>query len=85
MNFRSISSRHDVVNQIVQSALMKFHILSKLLDSQHVANYISINEWTVALLCCHGKNSSYVSTYLRWFGFLSYGYISLKSPNGFLI
>ena len=43
MDFRSISSRQHVVNKIVQSALINFHILSNLLDSQHVDS-ISIKE-----------------------------------------
>ena len=44
------------------TALKRFRIFSNLFDSQRVGTPI-LNEWTgVAVLCCHGKDSSYIST-----------------------
>ena len=44
------------------TALKRFLIFSILFDFQGVGTPI-INEWTgVVVLCCHGKNSSYIPT-----------------------
>ena len=44
----------------------------------------NINEWTgVAMLCCHGKSSSYIPASKVIKRSCSYGYISLKSSNAF--
>ena len=61
MDFSKVS-RHHIVNWIVQSAPKRLCIFSNFFDSQHVGAHI-FNEWTgVAMLCCHGKSSSYIPT-----------------------
>ena len=60
-----------------QSALKRIPIFSNLLDFQRVGTTI-IHEWTdVAVLCCHGKRSSYIHTSKETRS-RSYGQISFK-------
>lgn len=74
MNFRN-NYKYHIVNQIVQVALMKFHIFSNLFDSPHVVTtgYKSV----VAVLCFHGKSSYYFPTSLVFLFFQLWGHIFL--------
>ena len=50
--------RHDIVNQFIQSAQMKFRIFSNLFDFQRVGT----TSTCVEVLFCHGKSSSHIPT-----------------------
>ena len=64
--------------------LWKDFVSFHLFDSQRVGTSI-LTEWTdVALLCCHGKSSSYFPTF-QVIRSCSYGYISLKIPMLFYL
>ena len=69
-------------DKIVQFSLKRFRIFSNLFNSQCVGTPI-INERTgTAVLCCHGKSSSYSPT-TKVICYICYGYISLKTSNAF--
>ena len=71
-------SKHQNVNQSVHDCS------ENLFDSQRVGTPI-INEWTgVAVLCCMEKSSFYIPT-SKVIRSCSYGQISLKTSNVFLI
>ena len=57
------------------TALKRFRIISILFDSQRVGT-------GVAVLCCHGKSSSYIPT-SKVIRSCSYGKISLNTSNAF--
>ena len=71
---------HHIVNQIAQTALIKFYIFSNVFNSQQIIN--KLTGVTVLHICCHGRFwINFIFLVFKWIGLCSYGYISYNTFN----